>query len=93
MKRKHIKRTMDITAEIKEVLLVSGFRGAVQAWCSQCARQVCMLTPEEAAAASGTDARAIAHRVKDGTLHWTATNHGLRICVRSLSALGPEANE
>ena len=54
-------------------------------WCQECASEVPMLTPDEAAAALGTTARAIYRRVERGALHFSETGGGaLLVCTRSL---------
>jgi hypothetical protein len=93
MKRKRTRRITEISTEVKEVLLVTGPRDEARTWCPQCAMRVSVLTPDEAATALGTNARAILRQVEDGTLHSTATEHGLRICVRSLTDLRPEGKK
>ncbi len=93
MKRKRTRRITDISTETKEMVLVTGARNEARTRCSQCAMQVSMLTPDEAAAVLGVDRRAILRCVEDGTLHSTETESGLHICVRSLSALRPETKK
>jgi hypothetical protein len=78
------KRTTRITLETDEVLIVR--RRPAPGWCEGCARQVEMLSPEQAAAA-GLSVRAVYRRVEVGRLHFTETPEGqVWVCLNSLLA-------
>ena len=80
------KRT-EVRVEIDEVLIVKRRGGAVLTWCAECAAEVAMVTPDEAAAVALTSTRAIYALVEAGRLHWSETpERQLLICAVSLLA-------
>ena len=84
MRRK--KKTTIVTVEARERTTIR--RGARQmiAWCDQCGAEVSMVTPNEAAALAGTEARAIFRGVESGDVHFIETGEGaLLICAQSLA--------
>ncbi len=55
------------------------------AWCSECAEQVRMITPDEAAILTHLSPRDIYRRVEAGSLHYREMPGGfLLVCLRSL---------
>ncbi|MDQ3586540.1 MAG: hypothetical protein M3407_12285 [Acidobacteriota bacterium] len=79
------KRRSETTIELHEVLMIRRTAGLSINWCAECAAEVEMLTPEEAAATAGVGARIIYRRIEAGQLHFTETPDGrLLICFRLL---------
>jgi hypothetical protein len=79
------KRRTEITIETERLLLLKGARRPIFLWCEECRAEVKMVTPEEAAAATGVRLRAIYRRVEAGELHFTETPEGqLLICLNSI---------
>ncbi|MEK6283595.1 MAG: hypothetical protein AABN95_24835 [Acidobacteriota bacterium] len=80
-----MKRRIEITVETKRVRLMTRRNTSLSAWCETCARQVSMLTPEEAGLLTGVTTRAIYRRAEDERVHFTETADGtLLICSGSL---------
>ena len=75
-------RRIEITVETEEVYVVRTRRRPHTLWCAACAAEVEMLTPEEAAAASGTSARAVYRLVETGLTHFAETPEGLLLICR-----------
>jgi excisionase family DNA binding protein len=81
------KRTL-ITIETDRVLVIRGRRPSRSraAWCAACARQVRMVTVDEAAAVAQASSRTIYQWVEARKLHFIETPEGrLFICLNSLS--------
>ncbi len=79
------KRRTEITVETSRVLVIGKCRRSLLGWCSGCGQRVRMVTPEEAAMAAGTSARAIYRLVEANELHFTETPDArLFICLNSL---------
>jgi hypothetical protein len=79
-------KTTTITSETHEVIIVRRPHGtSIRAWCQSCAREVEMISPEEAACASGTTTLAIYRRSEAGEIHFLETAEGaLLICPNSI---------
>lgn len=57
-----------------------------RAWCSRCATEVVVVTPERAATLTLVTVRTINRMVENGTLHFIETQEGwLLLCLTSLS--------
>lgn len=82
------KRRTEITVETETIVCWRRrSRVTPTAWCSQCAAEVELVTPEGAAAHSGFNLRAIYRKVEAGRLHFRETAEGrLLICLNSLNA-------
>jgi hypothetical protein len=79
-----MKRTETII-ETHEVWVVRRRAGQSAVWCTECAGQPAMLTPEEAARLSGLSQRAICRSVEAGAVHFLETADGcLFVCPASL---------
>jgi hypothetical protein len=79
------KRRTEITVETDRVLVIRRRSRAAQAWCAGCARQVQMLTPDEAAVVAAVSVRTINRRVEAEKVHFAETPDGLLlICLNSL---------
>ena len=63
--------------------LVYAPRRRATAWCGECAGEVPLLTPEEAALATGVGARAIYRLVEAGLIHFRETADGLLLVCPS----------
>lgn len=80
------KRTL-ILQETHEVLcvrrLVYGPQRRATTWCGECAGEVPLLTPEEAALATDVSARAVYRLVEARLIHFTETADGLLLVCPS----------
>ena len=78
------KRRIEITVERQRVTFLRR-KGAAHGWCGACGREVCMVTPDEAALLAGLTARTIYRRVEGGSVHFDEAADGtLLICCNSL---------
>jgi excisionase family DNA binding protein len=79
------KRTI-ITSETHEVLIVRRpHASAIPLWCSDCAEQVEMLTPEEAAAVANVSTRKIYAWIESQRIHHLELpTEDVLICMRQL---------
>lgn len=91
-----MKRRTEIKIEIERSLLVKPFGRSgrpereMLAWCAECAAQVPMLRPEEAAAVAEISVRTIYRWVEAGKLHFSETPDGLLfICFNALAFVRP----
>ena len=81
---KKIKR-IRITVETERLLVTNGHRRAVEGWCNECGEVVTLMSPEEAAVLTGTDAQTIHRQVSINLLHCAERSDGARlICLNSL---------
>jgi hypothetical protein len=81
-----MKKRTEITIETDRLVLISERRSKQVAWCEACAREVEMVSVDEAAALAGTSSRMIYRQVEAQTLHFMETPEGrLLICLNSLS--------
>ena len=80
------KKTITITRETREVFVIRRRSGqSARNLCTECGRDVEMLTVEEAAALTGLSARTIYRQVELGLVHYAETASGLLlVCVNSL---------
>ena len=79
------KRRTEITIETRRVLLIRRPRGSERAWCPECAADLRMITPEEAAILTKVSSRTIFRWVEADRLHFSETPGGLLlICLESL---------
>jgi excisionase family DNA binding protein len=79
------KRRTEITIETERLLVMSVQRESSLGWCDNCAGQVTMITPNEAAVRARISPRTIYQWVEAGKLHFTKTSEGsLFICLNSL---------
>ncbi|MBA2501940.1 MAG: hypothetical protein H0V27_03585 [Pyrinomonadaceae bacterium] len=78
------RRRATITVETRQVTVVRRRGQSLKGWCSACAAEVQMLTPEGAAQLLATTPRAIYRRVENGDLHFVESGSGaLLICCVS----------
>ena len=78
-------RSVEITVETDELLIIKEQRGRAVTWCTACAGEARMLRPEAAATLWGTSVREIYRRVEAGQLHSVERPGGLLlVCVNSL---------
>jgi len=83
MRRK--KKTTIVTFESRERMTIRHNQRRFMTWCDQCGAEVLMVSPNEAAAMSHTDARKIFRDVEAGEIHFLETQDGgLMICANSL---------
>jgi hypothetical protein len=80
------KRRMELTIEGHEIIAIRRAAGRIKAWCSECERDVYMVTADEAAALAGSSGREVYRLVEAGLLHGTSEGP-LRVCLSSLSDL------
>ena len=78
-------KTTEITIERSDVFVVRRANKAPYAWCPQCAAEVRMCTPEEAADLTRLSRRTIYRRVEAGGVHFKETAEApLLVCLNSL---------
>jgi len=81
------KKRTEITIEIDEVIHLTSRCGAVRTWCAACAREVTMVTPEQAVAITSTSLRTVNRWVERESVHFRETPDGLLLlCADSLPA-------
>ena len=72
--------------ERHEILAVRLGNKRVTAWCSECRREVVMISPDEAAVLAELSGREIHRHVEAGLIH--ATNEGpFLVCLTSLAGI------
>jgi len=80
-----MRRKVQVTIETRQLLVVSRAQGSIQGWCSECANDVPLIRPEEAAVLAGISSRTIYRRVEAGLVHFAESPEGwLLICLNSL---------
>ena len=80
-----MKRKIQLTVETHQLLVISRTKGSIQGWCSECANDVPLIRPEEAAVLAGVSPRTIYRRVEAGLVHFAESPEGwLLICLGSL---------
>ena len=82
------KKRTEITIEVDELTLVRSRRGGTaRIWCPACAREVLMVTPEQAAALARVSVRTVNRWVENERVHFRETPDGLLLlCSDSLAA-------
>jgi len=86
MRTKKRTRTTEITVERSEVFVVRRAKKTARAWCAQCAAEVRMCAPDDAAALAHVSTRTIYRWVEAGRVHFAETAEGLLlVCLNSLS--------
>lgn len=82
----------EITIQTEEVLIVRASRRASRTQCHQCSGETLMVTPEEAMALAGENAREIYRWVEAGWVHYTEMPGGsLLVCLDSILKLAVKA--
>jgi hypothetical protein len=82
---KKIMRTIEVTVDTDEFLVIQEHQRSPLAWCASCASEVRMMRPEAAAAMWGTSVREIYRRIETGGVHFTERSDGLvLVCFNSL---------
>jgi hypothetical protein len=80
------KKTTIVTFEARERMVIRHSARRPVAWCERCCADALMVTPNEAAALSRTDARAIFRGVEAGQIHFIESEGGaLLVCSNSLT--------
>jgi hypothetical protein len=83
MRRK--KKTTIVTFESRERMTIRRGEQRVVAWCERCSAEVLMVSTNEAASLTGTNARSIFRGVEAGELHFLESETGeLMVCSESL---------
>jgi len=83
MRRK--KKTTIVTFESHERMTIRHEMPRIFVWCERCGAEVLMVTPNEAAARSEADTRAIFRGVESGEIHFIESESGaLLVCSKSL---------
>ncbi|HVG22275.1 MAG TPA: hypothetical protein VNI02_24775 [Blastocatellia bacterium] len=90
-----MKKRTEITVETDEIIIIRQPRRLARIWCRKCARQVMMVTVDQAAAVTGKSSRLIFRMAEAGNIHFAETSEGfLLICLQSLIAISRyEAND
>ena len=87
------ERRTEITLQTERSISIKSSR-ALTALCEQCAREVQMFTPGQAALVSGLSSREVYRRVEAGEVHFTETVEGLLlVCLDSLVGYQPSQCE
>ena len=80
-----MKRNIQLTVETHQLLVINRTKGSTLGWCSECAGNVPLIKPEEAAVLAGVSPRTIYRRVEAGLVHFADSPEGwLLICLSSL---------
>ncbi|HEX8843966.1 MAG TPA: hypothetical protein VF791_04955 [Pyrinomonadaceae bacterium] len=80
------KKRIEITVETERVLVIKCRGSNPVLWCEGCAKEVAMLTVDEAAIAARVSSRLIFQLAEAGRLHFVETPEGrLYICPDSLA--------
>ena len=80
-----MRRKVQLTIETHKLLVIKKARDLTQGWCSECARDVPLIKPEEAAVLPGVSPRTIYRRVEAGFVYFAESPEGwLLICLSSL---------
>ena len=83
MRRK--KKTTVVTVESRERTTIRRSERPFLTWCDRCGAEVLMVSPNEAAALTHSDARAIFRAVEAGNVHFIEGEGGaLLVCTKSL---------
>lgn len=79
-----IKRTIEITVEREEVILIRKPLNRTAAWCAECGANVPMLRLDEAMAVVGASRQEVVRRIISHDVHSTVTpDGGLLVCINS----------
>lgn len=85
MRKKRTTRTVELTIERSESVVIPKPREPAFAWCAGCGRRGAFATPEEAARSSGASLRAIFRQIEAAEIHCLETPDGrLLVCLASL---------
>lgn len=80
-----MKRTIRLTVETHQLLVIKRTRNLTQDCCGQCSGQVPLIKLGEAAVVAGVSSQTIYAWVEAGCVHFIETaEEGLRICLDSL---------
>ena len=80
-----MKRTIRLTVETHQLLVIKRNRSLTQDYCGECAGQVPLIKLEEAAVVASVSSQTIYAWVEAGCVHFMDTaEEGLRICLDSL---------
>jgi hypothetical protein len=82
MRRK--KKTI-VTVEARERTTIRRGAPSLVAWCENCCSDVLMVTPDEAATVSRTDARSVFRQIEAGEIHFIESEGALLVCSNSLT--------
>lgn len=79
-----VKRTIEITIETEEKVVLRSGHGNLHDYCTQCGTAVCRVTPAQASTGFGLPLRIVNGWIEDGRVHFTETGGPDLICVNSL---------
>ena len=86
MRKKKTTRTIELTLERNEFFAVLKPRRSIVAQCAECGGRVSVVSPEEAARASGESLREVFRRIEAAEIHFVETPDGaLLVCLNSLN--------
>jgi len=79
-------KTTTISSETHEVFIVTRTtQGTIRTWCNECAAEVDMLRPEEAAAIAKVSTRTVYRWIEDSQIHHTESDGGnVVVCSKEL---------
>jgi hypothetical protein len=82
---KKIMRTIEVTVDTDEFLVIRERQRFPLGWCAACACEARMIKPEAAAALRGTSVREVYRRIETGEVHFAERSDGLvLVCLNSL---------
>jgi hypothetical protein len=80
------KRRIELTVETSQTVVMRRTKRPFKDWCGKCSAQVCLVTPEQAAAASGVSARLIYRWIEIDRIPFTEMADGsIFICLNSIA--------
>jgi hypothetical protein len=80
------RKTTRITLKARQALVVRSVRGGTETYCADCGVVAPMITPEEAATATGLSHRDLFRRIETGRIHYSETSEGKTlVCLASLT--------
>ena len=86
------KRRTELIVETHQLFVVRKAGDAVGAWCKECAAQVRMIMPEQAAGLACVSQRTIYRWVEAGKIHFIETPEGgLLVCLQSLGGVSAKS--
>ena len=87
------KRRTEITVETHRMLRIGGQSTSATNWCNECAAEVWMISPEQAAILGDVTTRLIYRWVESGRLHPSEQSGAMLVCVSSLKSCIAKALE
>jgi hypothetical protein len=81
-----MKKRTEVTIQLDEIVIISpGTAGPDLAWCTGCANEGLMVTPEQASVIADVSVRTVNRWVEEGKIHFIEARGLLLVCVNSLA--------